>query len=104
MASCRDGRVRGEHDSSTRDEARFFQCHLPGGPQLADALDGAQEAVSFVEVEDPSRHAERAQRAHTANAEHYLLAKTAVRLRHGQAGGPPPAGPWAGLGGRGERV
>ncbi len=60
--------------------------------------------MSFIEVEDPSRHAERAQRAHAAYAEHYLLSKPAVGLGHVQAVGDPAEVRWVGLEVRVEQV
>ena len=80
VAACCDRRVCGEDDSCPRDEPRLFERHPARGAEFADPFDRTQEAVAFVEVEDARHHAQRAQCAHTAHAEHYLLAQPAVWL------------------------
>ena len=76
-----------EHDSRAGDKPCFLERHLARGTQLADALDGAEEAVAFVQVEDARVDAQGAQRANPADAEHDLLAQPAVGFRHVEAVG-----------------
>src|SRR5712691_2132889 len=97
VAACRDRRVRGEHDSRTRDQPRLFERHLSRRPQLSDALDCAEEAVSLVEVEHPRHHAELSQRPHSTDPEHDLLAQAAVRLGHIEPVGDGAQVGWVGL-------
>ena len=60
VAARRDGRMRREHDARAGDKACFLERHLARRPQLANALDGAEEAVAFVEVEHARVDAQRA--------------------------------------------
>ena len=90
VAAGGDGRVRGEDDARAGDQPGLFERHLARGAQLADALERAQEAMSFVEVENTGIESQGPEHPHAADAEHDLLAQAAVGLRHVQAVGDAP--------------
>ena len=78
-------RVGREEDAGPRHQARLLKGELPALAQLPDPFGGHQEAVAFVHVEDGGFDAHGPQRAHSADAEHDLLAQAAVGLRRVEA-------------------
>src|SRR5207247_1822696 len=87
VAARRDGRMSRENDSGAGDEPRLLERHLARRPQFPDTFDGAEEAVTFVEVEDTRVDPQGAQRANPADAQHYFLAQPAVWFRNVEAVG-----------------
>jgi len=84
VAAGGDGRVGGEDEAGAGDQPRLLQGELAPEPQLADALDGQEEAVALVHVEDGGVDAHGPERAHAADAQHDLLGEATSRLGHVQ--------------------
>src|SRR5262245_26501241 len=80
-AGCNGG-VCSEYEAGSGDQAGLLQGELAALPQLANALDGKQEPVALVHMEDGGLDAHGPQRSHAANAQHDLLGKPAWGLRH----------------------
>ncbi len=90
VAAGRDRGVGGEDETGPGDQAGLFEGHLTALAQLSHALDGEQEAVALVHVEDGGLDAHGPQRPHAADPEHDLLAQPPGGLGDVEAVGDRP--------------
>src|SRR5262249_44640752 len=85
--------VRREDEACPGDQAGLLQGELAALPQFPDPLDGKQEAVALVHVEDGGLDSHGPQRSHAADAQNDLLRQPTGWLRSVEARfAPQPAG------------
>ena len=79
-----------EDEAGARHQAGLLERDLPAPAELTHALDGDQESMALVHVEDVGLHAQGSQRAHAADAQHDLLWQPAFGLRNVEPVGDGP--------------